>query len=46
MNVEIIDSKHIHGKNLREYTSRQNGQKRQTFDGVVTCYSILVIKKH
>lgn len=38
MNVEIIDSKHIHGKNLRDYTNRQTGHNRQTFDCIVKLY--------
>lgn len=38
MNVEIIDSKHIHGKNLRDYTSRQRGAGKSLFDQIVSHY--------
>lgn len=38
MNVEIIDNKHIHGKNLRDYTSKQRGCQKQLFDSVVSHY--------
>lgn len=36
--MEILDNKHIHGKNLRDYTSKQNGRKRDTFDGLMQAY--------
>ncbi len=38
MNVEIIDNKHIHGKNLRDYTSRQRGTRKQLFENIVAHY--------
>lgn len=38
MNVEILDSKHIHGKNLRDFTARQNGNNRQTFERIIEYY--------
>lgn len=38
MNVEIIDNKHIHGKNLRDYTAKQRGARRQRFENVVSQY--------
>ena len=38
MNVEIIEQKHIHGKNLRDYAQRQRGPKREQFQSVVSGY--------
>ena len=38
MNVEIIDNKHIHGKNLRDYTSKQRGARKQLFENIVAHY--------
>lgn len=38
MNVVIIDSKHIHGKNLRDYAARQRGQNLRVFNGIVEQY--------
>lgn len=38
MNVQIIDSKHIHGKNLREYAKKQTGYKKELFDKIITEY--------
>jgi len=38
MNVEIIENKHIHGKNLCAYASKQQGQAQATFAGVVSAY--------
>lgn len=38
MNVEIIDSKHIHGKNLRDYASRLNGNRKTQFDDIIFEY--------
>lgn len=36
--MEIIDSKHIHGKNLRDYTAKSHGTKRKVFDGLMGNY--------
>ena len=36
--MEILDGKHIHGKNIRDYTSRHIGAKRTTFDGLMQFY--------
>lgn len=36
--MEILDNKHIHGKNLREYTAKQSGAKRETFDKLMAAY--------
>lgn len=30
--MDILDNKHIHGKNLRDYTAKQRGAKRETFN--------------
>lgn len=38
MNVEIIANKHIHGKNLRDYTAKQSGNQKQRFDDIVSRY--------
>ena len=36
--MEIIDNKHIHGKNLRDYTGKQKGNKRNIFNGLMQAY--------
>lgn len=36
--MEILDNKHIHGKNLRDYTAKQRGTKRETFNGLMRVY--------
>lgn len=36
--MEILDNKHIHGKNLRDYTAKQRGAKRETFNGLMRVY--------
>ncbi len=36
--MEIIDGKHIHGKNLRDYTAKQRGAKRELFDNLMLSY--------
>lgn len=36
--MEILDNKHIHGKNLRDYTAKQRGAKRETFNGLMRAY--------
>lgn len=38
MNVEIIEGKHIHGKNLCAYASKQQGQAQAIFAGIVSAY--------
>lgn len=38
--MEIIDNKHIHGKNLRDYTNRLQGEKRATFNGLLQSYEL------
>ena len=46
MNVEIIDNKHIHGKNLRDYTSKQRGARKQLFENIGECknFECVVLK--
>lgn len=36
--MEILDNKHIHGKNLRDYTAKQRGIKRKTFNRLMEEY--------
>ena len=36
--MEIIDGKHIHGKNLRDYTAKQRGAKRELFERLMLSY--------
>ena len=36
--MEILDNKHIHGKNLRDYTAKQRGIKRKTFNRLMEQY--------
>ena len=36
--MEILENKHIHGKNLRDYTSKLTGRKRETFDAILSAY--------
>lgn len=36
--MEIINNKHIHGKNLRDYTGKQKGNKRNIFNGLMQAY--------
>ena len=36
--MEILDNKHIHGKNLRDYTAKQKGIKRKTFNRLMEEY--------
>lgn len=36
--MEILDSKHIHGKNLRDYALKQHGTKRATFNTIMYAY--------
>lgn len=36
--MDILDNKHIHGKNLREYTARQHGKKREKFNDLMSAY--------
>ena len=38
MNVEIIEQKHVHGKNLRDYAQRQRGSRREVFESIVSGY--------
>lgn len=38
MNVQIIDSKHIHGKNLRDYAKKQTDYKKELFDKIIKEY--------
>lgn len=38
MNVDIIDKKHVHGKNLRDYARRQRGEKKTVFQGIEAAY--------
>lgn len=38
MNVEIIDKKHVHGKNLRDYSRRQRGDKKAKFLNIESAY--------
>lgn len=40
MNVEIIDKKHVHGKNLRDYSRNQRGEKRTTFLDIENKYEV------
>ena len=36
--MEIIDGKHIHGKNLRDYTAKQRGAKKELFESLMRSY--------
>lgn len=36
--MEILDNKHIHGKNLRNYTAKQHGAKRNIFNSLIKAY--------
>ncbi len=36
--MDILDNKHIHGKNLRDYTAKQRGTKRHTFNRLMDEY--------
>lgn len=38
--MEILENKHIHGKNLRDYAAKQTGAKKDTFDGLLQAYEI------
>jgi len=38
MNIEIIENKHIHGKNLRDYSRRQRGAKKEIFKTIEAAY--------
>lgn len=37
---EVIDNKHIHGKNLRDYFQKQGKAKRAELLGVITAYNL------
>lgn len=37
--MDILDNKHIHGKNLREYAAKQRGSKRDLFNHLMDEYS-------
>ena len=37
--MDILDNKHIHGKNLRDYTAKQRGAKRESFNHLMEEYS-------
>lgn len=38
MKVEIIPEKHVHGKNLMDYTAKQKGEKLKQFDQISLAY--------
>lgn len=38
MNIEILDSKHIHGKNLRDYAAKVHGANKTQFDLIINAY--------
>ncbi len=38
--MEILDNKHIHGKNLRDYVAKQKGNKRTIFEKVFDAYKV------
>ena len=38
MNIEILEKKHIHGKNLQTYTNRQSGERRIQFEHIEAAY--------
>ena len=38
MNVEINDSKHVHGKNLRDYAAKLHGERRNLFENIIGAY--------
>lgn len=37
--MDILDNKHIHGKNLRDYTAKLRGAKRESFNHLMEEYS-------
>lgn len=40
MNVDILDKKHIHGKNLRNYTRKQRGPRKELFQNIEVAYEL------
>lgn len=36
--MEILDNKHIHGKNLRDYAAKQKGTKKEIIDSLMSEY--------
>ena len=40
--MDILDNKHIHGKNLRDYTAKQRGAKRESFNHLMEEYSLIL----
>lgn len=38
MNIEILEKKHVHGKNLQTYTNRQSGERRIQFEHIEAAY--------
>ena len=38
MNIEILNSKHIHGKNLRDYAAKVHDTNKTQFDLIINAY--------